>query len=237
MAFTVKWLGQGGFIVTVGNFSAVIDPYLTDDIYARTGHNKRQRPVPLLAQSLKVDTLIATHDHDDHLDPATVIQTDLSQYAGPDSCLAHYKEIGIPKEKLVSFNRGDCFRAGDARFLAVPAEHTSDSIGVVVQYRGVTAYFSGDTLYSEALRDIGILGIDILFICINGRLGNMNYKEAAQLAGELPCHVAVPHHFDMFTENAADPNDFIRALDGSGVDVVVAPFNEELDLFELMYKR
>lgn len=232
MAFTVRWLGQGGFLVRAGAVSIAIDPYLTDDIFLRTGMNKRQRPIPIEPEALKCDALITTHDHDDHLDPATLSRTNLDLYAGPDSCISHMRELSIKEKALFPFNRGDVLRLGDAVLYGIFADHTEDSIGVVVKYDGLTAYFSGDTLHNEKLIDIGALGIDIAFLCINGRLGNMNHLEAAQLANALPCRIAIPHHYDMFQENTADPEDFRKALLTSGISMVLPVFDAEIDLFD-----
>ena len=47
--------------------------------------------------------------------------------------------------------------------------------------------------------------VDVLFICINGKLGNMNVEEAIRLTGEIGAKVGVPTHYGMFAENTEDP--------------------------------
>lgn len=234
MAFTVTWLGQGGFLVRAGQRTLAIDPYLTDDIFKRTGANRRQRPIPIRPEELRCDLMIATHDHDDHLDPATVPGTRCAAYAGPDSCLSHYRALGITAEKLTPFNRGDILHLDDMRLMAVPAIHTEDSIGLILQYEGVCAYFTGDSLYDESLLMIDALDVDVIFPCINGRLGNMNLQEAATLSKALHCRAAIPHHYDMFAENSADPKAFAKALESSNIEVIIPPFHEATDLIRLM---
>ena len=61
----------------------------------------------------------------------------------------------------------------DFELEAVFADHTSKSaICVVVRVDGLTLLFTGDTYYHEKLREYRRFCPDILFICINGKLGN-----------------------------------------------------------------
>jgi L-ascorbate 6-phosphate lactonase len=53
---------------------------------------------------------------------------------------------------------------------------------------------------------------DVAFICINGKLGNMNYSEAALYADILRAKTAVPTHYDTIENNTENPENFINAL-------------------------
>lgn len=235
MAFTVKWLGQGGFSIALGDKHLVIDPYLSDSVIELDGF-KRLPPIPVAPGLLEADLILTTHDHMDHLDPETIGKTrfDRHLYAGPETCARHYRELGIPEERIRPLHRGDCLHLGDARLFGVFADHTEDSIGLVVAYHGVTMYFVGDSLFHERLSEVGVMGVDILFTCINGKLGNMTVQEAAQLAKGLPCRVAVPVHWGMFAENTEDPQAFASLLAGSGVHVEIPEFDQEVEVFELL---
>lgn len=59
--------------------------------------------------------------------------------------------------------------------------------------------------------------IDTLITCINGRLGNMNWEEAVQLADQLGVHQAFPMHYGMFAENTEDPAKFINECNRLGI--------------------
>ena len=54
---------------------------------------------------------------------------------------------------------------------------------------------------------------DITFICINGRLGNMNVDEAVITAGKIGAKVNVPNHYGMFASNTEDPHAFTERID------------------------
>ena len=230
--FTFTWLGQGGFLLRCGDNTIVIDPYLSDSVSTLDGFH-RLLPLPLQPEALAGDLLITTHDHLDHLDPDTLKKTDpiRNRYAGPEDCLRHMRELGLPEARLTRLAIGDTIRLNDCTVTGVPAVHTSpEAIGVTVEYGGRKLYFSGDTLYDEALFPIADMGIDMMFICINGRLGNMSYCEAAKLARRIGCKVCVPDHYAMFAENTVDPELFVASMEGSGIRVVLPEFNKETDI-------
>jgi len=235
MPFTIRWIGQSGYILDFGDKKLCIDPYLSNSC-AKGGKWERLAPVPIEPAKLDVDMVVCSHDHADHVDEETLAHTDTSRivYAGPDSCVAHFKRIGISEKNTVTLNVGDATRLGDATISAVFAEHSKDSIGMVVRYRGVTMYFVGDSLFSERLVEVRTYSPDILVTCINGKLGNMNYGEAAGLATGLGVKVAIPAHYGMFADNTEDPKNFERELDGSGVKVFELPFDVPCALDDIL---
>jgi L-ascorbate 6-phosphate lactonase len=87
-----------------------------------------------------------------------------------------------------------------------------EAIGVVVQHSDGTLHLVGDSLYSERLHDVRRFRPEILLCCINGRLGNMDYREAARLAQALDVRVAIPCHYGLFAANTEDPRNSRAAL-------------------------
>ena len=234
--FSYKWLGQGGFDVALGDKRLIIDPYLSDSVVKVDGF-KRVMPLPIEPKDLRADLIITTHDHQDHLDPDTIAYAPKGEnaYAGPESCLEHMRELGIQDNQLHRLGSGDVMHLGEARIMGVPAVHTApEAIGVFVEYHGVHLYFSGNTVYDRVLEDIGALRVDVMFICINGRLGNMDYHEAAKLANILKPRVVVPNHYGMFVENTIDPQLFVDEMQGSGIHVHVPEFNVACDIHALL---
>lgn len=232
MPYTVRWLGQGGFLFRLGNKTLAIDPYLSDSV-AQTDHFSRIVPIPVQPEALDCDLVVCTHDHQDHLDADTIIKTNLPLYAGPDSCIAHFRALGIEERRLQPLNVGQTVSLGEAWITALYARHTEDSIGVLIDYHGVKLYVSGDTEYDDRLLEAASLGVDILFICINGRLGNMNARDAARVARGVGCRLAVPMHYGMFAENTEDPAVFVAALEGKTTSFVM-DFDAEYEVERLL---
>ncbi len=233
--FNITWIGQGGFIMEFGDRILYIDPYLSDSVKKLDGF-ARVMPIPIEPRDLQADLILCTHDHLDHLDDETIKHTGYQamMYAGPLSCRQHFSKLGIPDERLLSLNRDGSIQLGDALIYGVYAAHTPDSIGIVVRYSKITIYLTGDSRYESKLLEVKQYNPDILICCINGKLGNMNYEEAALLARGLAVKVACPCHYGMFDENTEDPANFKQALSGKGVSYFEFEFNRTFPASQIM---
>lgn len=97
---------------------------------------------------------------------------------------------------------------------AVPSnEETIDGIGVLITFPdGIQVYHSDDTGYVSFRDYIRRYDVDIALVCINGKYGNMNYREAALLSSKVKAKVAIPQHYDMVALNSEDPQKFVREV-------------------------
>lgn len=216
--FKLRWIGQNGFMITLGDKTVCIDPYLSNSVLNVDGFN-RLIPPPISPSELNVDIIATTHDHVDHLDEETLKYTNFNKtfYLGPTSCVEHFKLLGIKEEKIIQLNAGNSIRLNDAVITAVYADHYKDSIGIIVNYNDITIYFVGDSLFNKRLFEVKSFNIDIIVTCINGKLGNMNYIEAAKLSKEINPKVGIPCHYGMFAENTEDPSNYKEELKNSGI--------------------
>lgn len=212
-----------------------IDPYLSNSVFYSDGFD-RLVPIPVQPDKLNVDMILTTHDHMDHFDEETLKHTDFNKisYAGPESCTEHFKLIGIRNEKIITLNAGDSIDFNGADITAVYADHFKDSIGVIVRYNGITIYFTGDSLFNKKLLGVKDFNIDIIVTCINGKLGNMNYAEAAKLSKELEVKVGIPCHYGMFKENTEDPAKYEKELKGSGIKYFETEINKDYDVNDII---
>ena len=53
---------------------------------------------------------------------------------------------------------------------------------------------------------------DLAITCINGGFNNLSHFEAAQVMAQIKPKAAIPCHYDMFPDNAADPLQFRASL-------------------------
>ena len=175
---TIRFLGQSGYILKTANTQIIIDPYLSDSVN-RVACRPRMLPIPLKPEDINCDAIICTHNHLDHLDPDTVKDINSAQFfITTNEGKAELKKMG--KENAKALNIGESITIGDFTITAVFADHTVEAFGLIIKAENKTLYFSGDTLYSEKLFEISEHNPDIAFICINGRLGNMNAEQAWQ---------------------------------------------------------
>jgi L-ascorbate 6-phosphate lactonase len=88
-------------------------------------------------------------------------------------------------------------------------------LGYILQLNGVTLYHAGDTiLYDGLVERLRTHSIDIACLPVNGRdgwrerrgmIGNLDGREAAELAVAVNAEVLIPMHNDMFAANHVSP--------------------------------
>ena len=220
----IRFLGQSGYIIKTEKTEIMIDPYLSDSVNRIAGR-PRTLPIPINPQDISCEAVICTHNHLDHLDPDTVAQINDEQlFITTNEGKAELNRLG--KDNVVSLNIGESTVVSDIEITAVFADHTVEAFGLIVKAENKTLYFSGDTLYNEKLFDISQYKPDITFICINGRLGNMNVKEALMTAKKIGAKINIPNHYDMFASNSENPYLFSENIDGGNL----LEFNKEYEI-------
>lgn len=209
---TITFLGQSGYVLKTQNSELVIDPYLADSVN-RVAGRPRLLPIPVDPRNIRCDAVICTHDHLDHLDPDTVSQIrDGQLFLTTEEGKAHLAQLG--KTNVKALHMGDSVVVGDCKITAVFANHTVEAFGLVVEAEGKVLYFSGDTLFDERLFAIRDYHPELAFLCINGRLGNMNVSEALIVAENIGATINIPNHYDMFASNSENPRLFSDSISG-----------------------
>lgn len=225
----IKWIGQGGFLLSDGKTEICIDPYLSD-VVNRIASRPRMVEAPFLPEELKCDAVVCTHNHVDHvdIDAIPLMKKDKMLFLAPSDAKNTLLDCGVTN--YVEFGEGDKAQIGGFELEAVFADHSVPAIGLVVQRGGIVMYFSGDTEYHEKLEQLSDKNIDIMFICINGKLGNMNVNEAIKLTRIINPKVGVPMHYGMFESNTENPENYTSQLD-CGFEM---EYNKEYKIAEVL---
>lgn len=225
----IKWLGQSGYILYDDKNTICIDPYLSD-VVNRVANRPRMVPAAVEPASLKADAVICTHNHLDHIDIDAIPLMEKSDkvFLSPADAENQLRECGV--ENYVRFDEGMTYNVGDFEAEAVYASHSVPAIGVIIKHQGITLYFSGDTYYDEKLEELKNKEIDVMFICINGKLGNMNVQEAVKLTEIVNPKVGVPNHYGMFESNTEDPSKYTLNVE-NGFEM---EYNKEYDIKEVL---
>jgi L-ascorbate metabolism protein UlaG (beta-lactamase superfamily) len=211
----IRWIGQSGYVLKTATTEIIIDPYLSD-IVNKVAGRARLVEAPINPAAIRCDAVICTHDHLDHLDTDAVAMMPKNM---------HFITTGEGKERLNGLGQthvtvlsvGQSMTVGDIQITAVYANHTVDAFGLIVKAEGKTLYFSGDTLFDEKLFEISQFQPDYTFICINGKLGNMNVEEAILTATKIGAPVNIPTHYGMFASNTEDPHKFADHIPGGRI--------------------
>ena len=245
--FHLWWLGQSGYLLLWKGKKVLIDPYLSDSLtkkYAATDkpHVRMSERVvdPELLKNISIVT--SSHNHTDHLDAETLIPV-IRNNPGikmiiPEANRTFVSErTQTPQDFPIGLNDGEEIKIDDFTFHGVPAKHNEIErdengrckfIGYVIQFGKWNIYHSGDTLWFHDMVDLlKPFNIDLALLPINGNdparkvAGNLNSAEAAQLGKQIGATVIIPCHYDMFTFNTADPNEFAKECEEIGQRYVI----------------
>ena len=219
----IRPLGQSGYILKTKSTEVIIDPYLSDSVNRAAGR-PRLLPIPIDPSEIFCDAVICTHDHLDHLDPDTVSHINENQFF-ITTAEGKEKLISLGKTNVKALSMGETLKIGDITLTAVFADHTVEAFGLIFKAENKTLYFSGDTLFNERLFEISEYKPDATFICINGRLGNMNVGEALTVAKKIGAKTNIPNHYDMFASNSENPHLFADNINGG----FIMEFNKEYE--------
>lgn len=235
--FSCWWLGQSGYLIQYNNERLLIDPYLSDSLtrkYESTTKPHVRMSERVIDPSLLtgINVVSSSHNHTDHLDPETLKPLIA---ANPDIAIicpeANKKLVsertGKPNDYLTGLTENKETTHGTFHFYGIAAAHNSIDrdengnckyMGYVIRFGKWSIYHSGDCLLYEGLAEtIKPFKPDIVLLPINGNdpsrgvAGNMNIDEAIFLAKAVDAALLIPCHYDMFSFNTADPEEFAKA--------------------------
>ncbi len=197
----ITWLGHSTFqLVTPGKNVVIIDPWVMNNPACPGALKKFKR----------VDMLLLTHGHFDHIGDAA----ELAKKYSPDVVgiyeLCHWLE-GKGVSKTRPMNKGGSQQIGDLRMTMVHADHScgilddgkiiygGEAVGYIVEFsNGFRIYHSGDTNLFGDMRLIGELYHPDLAMLPVGDLFTMSPREAAYACQFIGAKKIIPMHFGTF---------------------------------------
>jgi L-ascorbate metabolism protein UlaG (beta-lactamase superfamily) len=237
--FYLWWLGQSGFLLQWKGKRVLIDPYLSDSLtqkYAATEkpHTRMSERVIEPRLLKKISIVTSSHNHTDHLDAETLVpilqnNPDI-KFVIPEANRAFVADRVLCKAEFpVGLNDGQSIIIDEFTIHGIPAKHNEIErdvnghckyMGYVIQFGSYSIYHSGDTLWFDELVDLlRPFSLEVAILPINGNdpqrkvAGNLNCHEAAVLGNAIGAATIIPCHYDMFTFNTADVNDFRKEAD------------------------
>jgi L-ascorbate metabolism protein UlaG (beta-lactamase superfamily) len=246
-AAEVKWYGQAAFrIKTPGDKVIVIDPFITKN--PKTPADDKD-----LEKVGKVDLILVTHGHGDHLGDTAELAKMTGAKVGVNADMGHTLRIlgMVDGKQLVRFNKSGPINpiGPDITVTMTHAEHSSEIVnkgadgkegiypggepaGYVIKLEdGYTIYHTGD---SGVFKDMELIQDlykpDLVLICIGGWF-TMDPRHAAYaLSKFLKPTTAMPMHYGTFPPLKGTPDELKKLLADMGgkTDVVVMQPGDEM---------
>ncbi|WP_328442488.1 MBL fold metallo-hydrolase [Amycolatopsis sp. NBC_00438] len=165
----LTWYGHASTLVELDGARVLLDPVWSDRVSPATFAGPRrlhEPPVPLSGVG-RIDAVVISHDHYDHLDLPTIrslVTSTEAPFFVPLGVGAHLERWHVPAERIIELDWHEEATVAGVRFISTPAQHFSG--------RGITnddtlwtswaligprhrVFYTGDTGYFDGFARIG----------------------------------------------------------------------------------
>ncbi|MEE2901904.1 MAG: MBL fold metallo-hydrolase [Myxococcota bacterium] len=239
----LSWIGHSTFLLQVSGKNILTDPIFSQRAspVSFAGPERYTQPAVTIEDLPKIDLVVISHNHYDHLDEATVrVIGNSTKWCVPLGLKSWFKDIGVTN--VVEFDWWDQKEINGIQVTATPSQHWSarglfdrfDTLWAAwsVQVGAFKSWFAGDTGYNDVqFKEIGqkIGPFDLAMIPIGAyvprwfmRDFHVNPKEAVKIHMDVRSKYSVAMHWGTFPlagEGLLAPREDLRvALSELGID-------------------
>ena len=219
------FLGHSCFFLEDGENRLIIDPFITGNPQATAK-----------ADEIKVNYILLTHAHGDHLgdaveiaknNNATIIAPfELANYCQEQGCEVHPMHIGGARNfpfgrlKLTIAHHGSALPDGS---------YGGNPCGMLITMSGSTLYHPGDTGLFYDMKLIGEMNDIALAVLPIGDNFTMGIDDALKAVEFLQPKSVIPMHYKTFDVIDTDPEKFVKKAVKMGVNSVVLKVGESFE--------
>lgn len=233
-AITATWLGHSTFLLQMGGRNYLTDPIINTNCspVPLPAFRRRAESIASFDEFPKIDAVLLSHDHYDHMDRATLRRLGSRiRIICPLGLRSRLRRWGFACVTELSW--GDSTMDSEIRLTAFPTQHTSGRTpfdrnhslwcGWLLEFRDRKAMFLGDTGYASFFQELGdhFGPVDVAFIPIGAYRPTWFMKplhvspvEAVQLHQDLRARHSLAMHWGTFglaDEPLDEPPQLLRA--------------------------
>jgi L-ascorbate metabolism protein UlaG (beta-lactamase superfamily) len=251
----LTWYGHASTLVEIDGSTVLFDPVWSERASpSMLAGPRRLHPNPIPLDALpRIDAVVISHDHYDHLDMATVrtlVRTQSAPFLVPLGVGAHLRRWQVPEDRIIELDWHEGAEVAGLRLTATPAQHFSGRLfkrdgtlwsSWVVAGRTRKVFYTGDSGYFAGYAAIGAAygPFDAALIQI-GAYGpgwpdiHMTPEEGVAAHVDLNAELLVPVHwatFNLAIHAWTEPVDRVwREAKARGIVLAVPRPGERIDV-------
>jgi L-ascorbate metabolism protein UlaG (beta-lactamase superfamily) len=249
------WMGWSSVLVEIDGRRVLTDPVWSERCSPSTlvGPKRFHAPPIALDDLPRIDVVVISHDHYDHLDMPVVrtLAARGTRFAVPLGVGAHLARWGVPSQQIAELDWNESVAIDGLRFTATPSRHYSgrdprhknETLWAtwVIKSPAHAVFFSGDTGYIDEFKKIGNEHgpFDLTLIKIGAydptwEWIHMNPEDAVRTHADLRGRVMMPVHWATFNLGFhawREPADrAVAAAKKAGVALVVPKPGQRIEI-------
>ena len=216
----VLWIGHASALIQIDDKMILTDPVFTTTV----GQFSKRLTEPGIDHTHlpDLDAVLISHMHIDHLSPKSLemIETKIRHLIIPRGGLVYIPNLEFSMLELATWQE---WEQDGLKITATPVVHngwryglddgwmTSSYSGYIIEYNGITVYFSGDTAYDSTLFsltadkfpaiDLALLPVAPIHPREYSQERHTDPLQAIQIMKDLGAERLIPIHYDTFPES------------------------------------
>ncbi len=225
----ITFLGHACLLIETNNKKIIVDPFISGNPLI----NGSIKP-----ENLKVDYILITHAHQDHvLDVEVIMQNNpQAKIVSNFEIITYYGQKDFEGHAM---NHGGSWQFDFGKLTMVNAWHSSsfadgtyggNPAGFVLESNDKSIYIAGDTGLSMDMKIIPLFTKLDLAILPLGDNFTMGIDSAVVAADYVQCNKILGYHFDTWELIGIDHNDAKISFDKAGKDLILLDINQYITI-------